>query len=105
MYKVEFLKLKNGKESVKEWLLSLDTSIRVKVVKRLERIYEGNFGNYKLIALNLYELKFKVGKGYRVYYTIQGDTIVLLLNAGDKSHQAKDIEIANKYLKEEVKNV
>lgn len=105
MYKVEFLKLKNGKEPVKEWLLSLDTSIRVKVVKRLERIYEGNFGNYKLIAPNLYELKFKVGKGYRVYYTIQGDTIVLLLNAGDKFHQAKDIEIANKYLKEEVKNV
>lgn len=100
MNKIEFYKLKNGKEPVKEWLLSLDTSIRVKVVKRIERIYDGNFGDYKLIAPELYELKFKIGKGYRIYYTVQNETLVLLLNAGDKSKQSKDIELAKTYLAE-----
>ncbi len=63
MKKVKFYKLDNGKEPVKDWLLSLDLSIRVKVVKRLERIYDDNFGDYKQIAPDLYELRFFFGKG------------------------------------------
>lgn len=98
MDKVEFFKLHNEKEPVKEWLLSLDSATRAKVVKRLERIYDNNFGDYKQIAPNLYELRFFFGKGYRIYYTIRNYTVVLLLNAGDKSDQKKDIEIAKKYL-------
>jgi putative addiction module killer protein len=108
MNQIIFYELENGKEPVKEWLNSLDSSIRVKIVKRLERIYEDNFGDYKLIAPDLYELRFAIGKGYRIYYTIQNNVIVLLLNAGDKSRQAKDIELAKKYLensKGEYKNV
>jgi len=100
MYEIKFFQLYNGKEPVKEWMLSLDTSVRVKIIKRLERIYDGNFGDFKQIENNLYELKFKLGKGYRIYYTIQGNKIILLLNAGDKSQQSKDILKAKEYLKE-----
>lgn len=99
MKEIKFLKLQNGKEPVKEWLLELDTSIRVKVVKRIERMYDDNFGDYKQICPNLFELRFQFGKGYRIYYTIENNVIVLLLNAGDKSKQQKDIEIAKLYLK------
>ena len=98
MKEIKFYKLKNKKEPVKEWLLSLDSSTRVKIIKRLERIYDDNFGDYKQIAPNLFELRFFFGSGYRIYYTIQGDTVVILLYAGDKSDQKKDIEIAKKYL-------
>ncbi|MGN0030518.1 MAG: type II toxin-antitoxin system RelE/ParE family toxin [Candidatus Gastranaerophilaceae bacterium] len=98
MKEVKFYKLENEKEPVKEWLLSLDLSTRVKIIKRLERIYDDNFGDYKQIAPNLYELRFFFGSGYRIYYTIQGDTVVILLYAGDKSDQKKDIEIAKNYL-------
>ena len=100
MKEVKFYKLKNDKEPVKEWLLTLDFSTRVKIVKRLERIYDNNFGDYKQIAPNLYELRFFFGSGYRIYYTIQGETIVMLLYAGDKSDQKKNIEIAKSYLKD-----
>ena len=99
MEKVEFYKLPNEKEPVKEWLLSLDNSTRAKIVKRLERIYDDNFGDYKQIASDLYELRFFFGKGYRIYYTIKGHTVVILLCGGDKSDQKKDIEIAKTYLK------
>lgn len=99
MKEIKFYKLENGNEPVKEWLLTLDSSTRVKIIKRLERIYDNNFGDYKKIALNLYELRFFFDSGYRIYYTIQGDTVVILLYAGDKSDQKKDIKIAKSYLK------
>lgn len=98
MKQIIFYELENGKEPVKDWILSLDTSIRVKVIKRIERIYNDNFGDYRQISSNLYELRFKIGKGYRIYYTVENNVIVLLLNAGDKSKQQKDIETAKIYL-------
>lgn len=97
---IKFYKLPNGKEPVKDWLLDLDKSLRVKVIRRIERIYDDNFGDFKQIESNLYELRFTLGKGYRIYYTIQNDVLVLLLNAGDKSKQSKDIELAKAYLKD-----
>lgn len=100
MKEIKFYRLSNGKEPVKEWLLDLDKSIRVKVIRRIERIYDNNFGDYKQLDSNLYELRFTIGKGYRIYFTIQNDIIVLLLNAGDKSKQSKDIELAKMYLKD-----
>ena len=100
MKEIRFYKLPNGKEPVKDWLLDLDKSVRVKIIRRIERIYDDNFGDYKQIESNLYELRFTLGKGYRIYYTIQNDVLVLLLNAGDKSKQSKDIELAKTYLKD-----
>ena len=100
MKEIRFYKLPNGKEPVKDWLLDLDKSVRVKIIRRIERIYDDNFGDYKQIESNLYELRFTLGKCYRIYYTIQNDVLVLLLNAGDKSKQSKDIELAKTYLKD-----
>ena len=34
-----------------------------------------------------------------IYYTIENNIVVILLYAGDKSNQQKDIEIAQSYLK------
>ena len=34
------------------------------------------------------------GPGYRVYFTLRGLELVILLIAGDKSTQVKDIQIA-----------
>ena len=47
MKEIKFYKLPNGKEPVKDWLLDLDKSLRVKVIRRIERIYDDNFGDYK----------------------------------------------------------
>jgi len=100
MKEIKFYKLANGKEPVREWLLSLDNVTMVKIIKRLERIYEDNFGDYKQITPGLFELRFMFGKGYRIYYTMQNKIVVILLNAGDKSKQSKDIALAKKYLQD-----
>lgn len=83
-----------GNEPIIIWLKSLDTTTRKRILLRLDRLKDGNFGDFKKIDNNLYELRFMFGAGYRIYYTIENDTIVLLINGGDKKSQSKDIKIA-----------
>lgn len=49
------------------------------------------------------ELRFHIGAGYRIYYTIRGNQVVFLLHGGDKSSkskQQKDIATAKAILDE-----
>jgi putative addiction module killer protein len=58
----------------------------------------GHFGDHKLIENSLFELRFFFGSGYRVYYTIKHNQIILLLCGGDKSSQSSDIDKARHLL-------
>ena len=88
----------NGNEPIKEWLESLDKTTRKRILLRFDRLRDGNFGDYKQIDDELYELRFMYGSGYRVYYTLAKKTIVLLINGGDKKSQLKDIKRAKEIL-------
>jgi len=77
-----------------------DTSSRIKILARLSRIENGNFGDFKPLGSNLYELRLFFGPGFRIYYTMKGGRIILLLAGGDKSSQQQDIEKAEALLKE-----
>ncbi len=76
-----------------------DASLKIKVLARLARIENGNFGDHKQLASNLYELRFVFGKGIRIYYTKKQRVIIILLVGGDKSTQSKDIKKATNLLK------
>lgn len=88
----------NGKAPVEEWLKSLDKPIRNRIIDRLTRVAENNYGDCKSVGDNVSELRFIFSKGYRIYFSEVNDVIILLLNAGDKSAQEKDIANAKKYL-------
>lgn len=78
-----------------EWLDGIrDRSTRVRITRRVDRIKDGNFGDHEPCRDGVYELKMDFGPGYRVYYSKVGETVVLLLAAGDKSTQDKDIDKA-----------
>ncbi len=78
-----------------KWLKGLkDRTTKNKLLSRLARIENGNFGDYKQLGNDLFELRFFFGGGLRIYYTIQNRKVVLLLIGGDKSSQSKDIEKA-----------
>lgn len=82
-------------QSFDVWLTKLkDNSVRNKVLARLDRVSNGNFGDYKQLSSRLFELRFTFGAGLRIYYTFKQNQIVLLLAGGDKSSQQRDIEKA-----------
>jgi len=78
-----------------KWFKSLkNNQVKARIGLRFKMIARGHFGDYKQISRDIFELRFFFGPGYRVYYTIQNDKVVILLNGGDKSSQNKDIESA-----------
>ncbi len=88
-------------ESFTKWLTKLkDIKGKVAVLRRVDRLKDGNFGDHKSVGSNVSELRISVGAGYRVYYTIKESEIVILLIGGDKSTQSKDIAKAQQLYKE-----
>lgn len=65
--------------------------------RRIYRLEQGNFGDHKFCRDGVWELRVDVGAGYRVYYAIEGNDIILLLCAGDKRTQDTDITRACSY--------
>lgn len=53
----------------------------------------GNFGVIKALGDGVIELKIDYSPGYRVYYAMNGKTVVLLLIGGDKSIQKQDVKL------------
>lgn len=104
MKEIIFYTNKNNKSPVKDWLKKLDKSIRIKITSRLVRLTEDNYGEHKKLDSNISELKFNFGSGYRIYYTEKDNIIIILLCAGDKKTQSKDIEKAKELYKELMEN-
>jgi putative addiction module killer protein len=78
-----------------KWLHSLEMPLKNIIDKRLDRVREGNYGDYKSLGGGILELRFH--QGYRIYFTEIGNTVVILLCGGDKSSQEKDIAKAKEY--------
>jgi len=91
---VQLYKTESGRCPFREWLESLTGHVQAAADRRLARLRLGLFGDAKYLGEGIYELRFHLGPGYRVYYGIHERTVVLLLEAGDKKSQAKDIEVA-----------
>ena len=96
MKSIVIYKLPNGKIPFNEWLEDLDKVSKAKVLARIERLKLGLYGDCKTISKDLKELRFK--SGLRIYFTEEKDKIIILLNAGNKQRQSKDIEKAKMYL-------
>jgi len=87
-------------EAFDKWLKKLrDREAVVAIVSRLDRATIGNFGDVAPVGEGVSEMRIFVGPGYRLYYTIRQNTIILMLCGGDKSTQEKDIEKAKKMAK------
>ena len=84
-----------------KWLTKLkDIQAKVSILRRIERVKEGNLGDYKSVGTDVSELRITTGPGYRIYYTKRDDEIVILLVGGNKSTQSKDIQKAKELVKE-----
>jgi len=82
-------------DAFRSWISSLrDGRAQSRINIRIRRLSLGNPGDSKGLGDRVSELRIDYGPGYRIYYTQQGDKLVILLAGGDKSTQARDIETA-----------
>lgn len=83
-------------EEFSGWLKSLrDAVAKKQIVKRIARIAAmDHFGDFASVGDGVSELRVHSGPGYRIYYTLRGEEIVILLCGGDKSDQDRDIKRA-----------
>jgi len=90
-----------GRSPFRDWLTRrVDGGIRGRINVRIRRISElGNYGDCEPVGGGVYELRFDTGPGYRVYFGIDGNEIVLLLG-GSKDTQASDIKKAKEFWEE-----
>lgn len=64
---------------------------------RIQRLsFAENFGDAKPVGDGVLEMRIDYGPGYRLYYALRGNELVLLLIGGDKSSQQRDITRAKK---------
>lgn len=99
-YRLEYYLEDDGSAPFIEWLTRLrDRDAHARISARLNRVKLGNFGIIKALGDGVVELKIDYGPGYRVYYAMNGKTVVLLLIGGDKSTQTKDVKTAKAYWK------
>ena len=84
-----------------EWLDSLDDKIKSVIENRMERLIDGLYGDHKkLSGSQLSELRFFIGKGYRVYYKDLTNIIIIIIAGSEKDNQKRIIKQAENYYKD-----
>ena len=95
MYTIRHYLTSDGKDLFLDWLKrTRDPIARLRIVKRVNRAEQANFGDHKFCRDGVWEMRIDIGAGYRVYYALPGALVVLLLCGGDKRSQRADIDQA-----------
>lgn len=102
-FKVLFWEAKNGDKPVADWL---------KILSLEDRLYLGDLFYdlatdgpssrpkvFKHLEESLWEIRdLRKGAGYRVYFGFDGETICMVVHAGNKRTQSQDIKLAKRRL-------
>lgn len=92
--------VENGHDIFENYVKSLrNRRGQFAIYNTVDRLEDGNFGNNHYCRDGVWELIIDTGPGYRVYYAKVGNKIILLLCAGSKRTQNKDINSAIEFLK------
>jgi putative addiction module killer protein len=83
------------------WLDGLrDKKSQLRIVARLRQAEGGNLGDWKTVSGRVSEMRVHSGPGYRLYFTRQGNVLIIMLAGGSKSTQSRDIARAKRILLE-----
>lgn len=100
-YQIEAYSTEAGKVPFEIWVTSLrDAKAKLAIFARVERATVGDFGDWKPIigAKGVFEMRIHYAQGFRVFYTVIGQKVVLLLAGSSKRDQEKTIAKAKEYL-------
>lgn len=82
-------------ERFDRWLKKLkDRKAVLAILQRIDRAQLGNFGDSVPVGEGISEMRIFLGPGYRLYYTLRGQKLIIMLCGGNKSTQTQDIKKA-----------
>ena len=88
-------------ETYSRWFDRLrDRQAKARILARIRLLSLGNPGQAEPVGEGVSEMKIDYGPGYRIYYQQRGETMAILLAAGDKRTQKRDIEKAKELARE-----
>ncbi|ODS56777.1 MAG: hypothetical protein ABS40_08245 [Agrobacterium sp. SCN 61-19] len=94
-FEIEVYLTEDGEAPFQAWLDAIASSeIRTQILARIRRASLGNFGDWKPLAGAHGIFGIHAGAGYRVFYTVLGNTVVLLLAGATKKDQRRTLERA-----------
>jgi putative addiction module killer protein len=94
-YDVEHYLSPAGRDLFQQWLDGLsDLRCRVAVLRRVDRMADGNPGDHRFCRDGVWELRVDCGPGYRVYFARASANRVVPLGGGAKRGQSADIATA-----------
>lgn len=99
-YDLEIYQTESGDAPFQQWLDGLKSAeVKTQIVARVRRARHGNFGDWKSLAGShgLREMRLHSGPGFRIFYAIVGQTVILLLAGSTKSEQERTIAKARVY--------
>ena len=84
-----------------DWLNNIkDNTVRLRLARRLDKAARGLLGDVESIGDGVSEMREHFGAGWRMYYVMHGNEMVIMLGGGNKSSQSKDIKIAKQRAKQ-----
>jgi putative addiction module killer protein len=85
----------------RQWIRRLrDREAVERINARLRRVVLGNLGEVAPVGNGISEMRIHYGPGYRIYYILDGRTVIVLLCGGDRDSQSRDIERAKRLASE-----
>ena len=84
----------DGHSPFADWFSELDVTAAAKVTVAIARIEQGNHSNVKGVGEGVLEYRIDFGPGYRIYFGLDGEILVILLAGGTKKRQQRDIDAA-----------
>jgi putative addiction module killer protein/probable addiction module antidote protein len=90
---LRLLQTETGDVPFEKWFNGLrDAAMQAIVDARLTRIMDGNFGDHKSVGNGVHELRIHKNPGIRVYYSLDGPWIVILIAGGSKRLNSRTFE-------------
>ncbi len=84
----------DGQCPFQRWFFRLDPRAAARVMRTVIKLEAGLQPDVKGVGEGVFEACIDYGPGYRVYFALDGPTLVLLLGGGDKKTQPRDIPAA-----------
>ncbi len=86
-----------GDSPFENWFTRLDRVAKAKITVAIARLEQGNTSNVKSVGGGVLEYKLAFGPGYRLYFAMDGKSLIVLLTGGTKQRQSRDIATAKAF--------